>query len=644
MARKGKLTRQLTFEDLRGLRAEGYVQDSTLDQRHGFGPEIQRHAIERFADSYGLVIGSRWYAEFLSGRSSKNRTQFQQFLEDGRLDSFDVLLVHHTSRFGRNQAECTRGKEELQELGKILVFVSQGIISGSDRDFLNERMNETMDEQYSRNISNYVSVGLEEKAEHGYAVGPPPLGYKSEIVPGRKGERKVPDAETMPILLMALGEYATNHFSFREVDRLNAHGFRTRTSRPFTGSSIRDVLGNRFYEGKVIYHQGQPDEVIIDGLHEVPLEVKDLWLRCREIKFKRRNTTSGHPRGLVRHYPFSRVLTCHHCGSPYYGEAVRKGDGFDLRLSHERRGSNGSCNCNPRSRSVQSPVDQMGERVLPYLTLDVGWKSRIVAALRAQQDTDAPDPGKEHRFQGALERLRKQHLWGDISDERYQTERRNLERQLTLVARPTQPPQLPNLDRAAQLLEDLPALWQHDGVTDQQREALIQEVFCRITINGKEFSSLQPNPPYVPLFATMLTDEKLGYRAVNSPPSRPGSIIRGVFAPDGVTGNWRVSHLHQRTFSLLIALRLSTNCSRDQSCSTTKCSQVCSERISHANSVSSSTASGPVPVNCGVPFKPEFSSKNAKKSSQDVNCELRQVAARSDLGQNELTGEYPQIV
>ena len=117
MVRKGQRNRQLTFEDLRGLRAEGYVRDSTIDQKDGFGPEIQRHNINRFADSYGLVLGHRWYTEFVSGRSSRNRTQFQQFLDDARLDQFDVLLVDHTSRFGRNQAECIRHKEELQQLG-----------------------------------------------------------------------------------------------------------------------------------------------------------------------------------------------------------------------------------------------------------------------------------------------------------------------------------------------------------------------------------------------------------------------------------------------------------------------------------------------------------------------------------------------
>ena len=57
-----------SFEDLRGLRAEGYVRDSTLDQGDGFGPTIQRTNEQRFAETYGLVLGERWYTEFVSGR------------------------------------------------------------------------------------------------------------------------------------------------------------------------------------------------------------------------------------------------------------------------------------------------------------------------------------------------------------------------------------------------------------------------------------------------------------------------------------------------------------------------------------------------------------------------------------------------
>ena len=514
--------RQWTFEDLMGLRARGYVRDSTLDQRDGFGPEIQQGNINRFADSYCLHWDMFWYTEFVSGRHAQNRSQFQQFLNDARLDLFDVLLVDHTSRFGRNQAECIRYKEELQSLGKVVVFVSQGIISGSDRDFLSERINETLDEQYSRNLSRYVTAGLAEKAAHGFAVGPPPLGYASQNLSGQKGERKTPNLETMPNLLMLLRDYSTGRFSFRDVaDRLNAQGFRTRSRRPFTGASIRDVLDNRFYDGKVVYHQGLPDEVVVDGRHEVLREVKDLWLKCQEIKACRRNTTAGHPRGPARHFPFSRLLTCYRCDNPYYGEAVRIGEKMDLRLSHERRGSGRHCTSKPRSCSVPALVEQMALRVMPYLKLDGTWKTRVIAAIKSQVPVQHDQRNQRKRLQRALENLRKQHQWGDLSDQEYRRERETVERQLKRIAQPSMPPQVPNLERAARLLEEMPALWLHPGVTHEQRESLVREVFRRITIDGKQFVGIEPQPAYVPLFASMVADQKFGYRALKSPPSPP---------------------------------------------------------------------------------------------------------------------------
>lgn len=330
--------RQLTFEDLKGLRAEGYIRDSTLDQKDGFGPDIQRHNEERFAQSCGLLLGSRWYTEFESGRYVDKRTEFLRFIEDARLDRFDVLLVDHTSRFGRNQAECIRYKDELQRLGKTVIFVSQGIISGSDRDFLSERINETLDEQYSRNLSRYVSAGTYEKAKQGLANGPAPFGYKSELTGNQRRERKVIDLETMPILVKLLQEYSTGDFSFIQVaDHLNAAGHRNRNGALFSGYFVRDILSNRFYEGKVVHHHGQADEMIVDGVHEVPEEVKRLWRNCQQIKKDRFNCDAGRPRLPARSFPFARVLTCHYCGQPYYGEAVDRGNWTDLRLAHERR-------------------------------------------------------------------------------------------------------------------------------------------------------------------------------------------------------------------------------------------------------------------------------------------------------------------
>jgi len=89
-------------------------------------------------------------------------------------------------------------------------------------------------------------------------------------------------------------------------------------------------------------------------------------------------------------------------------------------------------------------------------------------------------------------------------------------RQLKVHTTAVKPTHLPNLDRAANFLEDLPTLWLHPGVTHEEREALVRQVFRRITIDGKEFVDIEPKPEYAPLFATMLTAQKVGYQELES--------------------------------------------------------------------------------------------------------------------------------
>ncbi len=353
----------MSFEDLRGLRAEGYVRDSTLDQRDGFGPDIQRRNIQRFSESYSLILGERWYTEFVSGRAVAKRAAFRQFLDDAQLDLYDVLLVDHTSRFGRNQEECIRYKAELRDLGKVIVFVSQGIISGSDRDFLNERINETLDEAYSRNLSRYVSAGMAEKAAQGYANGMAPLGYRSVLLNTGRHERKVPDPETMPILLELLRCYASGRYTYQTLaDHLNAKGHRARNGRPFAKRTIDAIMSNRFYEGKVVYHVARSDEQVEEGKHELPAEVKELWLKCQEVKARQRSKMVGRPRHEQRSYPFARVSRCSGCGASYGAKTTRSRKGEEVRrLEHGRQ----RCSLRPYSVRVEQLMAQFHEGVLP---------------------------------------------------------------------------------------------------------------------------------------------------------------------------------------------------------------------------------------------------------------------------------------
>jgi len=493
--------RQLTFEALRGLRAEGYIRDSTLDQKDGFGPAIQKGNEERFAEAYGLVLGRRWYTEFVSGRSVEKRLEFHRFLEDAGMDLFDVLLVDHTSRFGRNPAECIRHKEELRLLGKTVVFVSQGIISGSDRDFLAERINETLDEQYSRNLSRYVSAGLAEKAALGHAIGRAPLGYRQEKSPSGRGARIVPDERTMPVLTELLREYASGRYSFRTLAlELNGKGHRTSSGKPFTESSISTVLNNRFYDGKAVYHRGQTDEVVRDGLHHVPGEVKELWQRCQDVRIERSIPGRHSPPGREqRVYPLTGVLVCDGCGQPFHGITSRSRGTQYPRMTHSWH----RCPMRPSSVGAARVEQEFADRVLACVQLDGDWRQTVLKALANQ----GPQPDHSvdvKRMEAALANLRKQHLWGAIDDETFKAEHRVLQRQVRSIQPSSPQPMMPNLDRASGLLQDLPALWNHPGVTAAQQRGLAREVFQEVRLREGGLVAVRPRPKYAPLFAYAL--------------------------------------------------------------------------------------------------------------------------------------------
>ena len=70
---------------------------------------------------------------------------------------------------------------------------------------------------------------------------------------------------------------------------------------------------------------------------------------------------------------------------------------------------------------------------------------------------------------------------------------------------------IPNLERAVKLLDDLQSLWTHPGVSDAQRERLISETFVRILIRGEELMAIEPRAIYAPLFATVVTNRRVGY-------------------------------------------------------------------------------------------------------------------------------------
>ena len=142
-------------------------------------------------------------------------------------------------------------------------------------------------------------------------------------------------------------------------------------------------------------------------------------------------------------------------------------------------------------------TDRMG------VQLDDDWRQTILSVL--ESEGSQPDHSLDaKRIEAALANLRKQLLWGAIDDETFKAENRVLQRQVRSIQPSSPQAMMPNLDRASRLLQDLPSLWNHTGVTAAQRRRLAREVFQEVRLREGGLVSVRPRPKYVPLFAYAL--------------------------------------------------------------------------------------------------------------------------------------------
>ena len=154
----------------------------------------------------------------------------------------------------------------------------------------------------------------------------------------------------------------------------------------------------------------------------------------------------------------------------------------------------------PYSVPALKVEQEFAERLLGCIKLDDGWRSAVLRAM----SNEGPEPDNSldiRRIDSAMANLRKQHLWDVIGDDDFKSEYQALQRQRRALEPNLSQRSTPDLGRAAELLRDLPALWEHPGVTQEQRRGLAREVFDAIRIRGGKLVAVKPRPDYAPLFA-----------------------------------------------------------------------------------------------------------------------------------------------
>ncbi len=225
-----------------------YIRVSTEDQIE-YSPDSQLKKIQEYACSHEILLPKHliFLDEGISGRSAHRRPAFLKMIGMAKQKPrpFDLILVWKFSRFARSRQDSILYKSMLRKDCGIHVISITEQLSDDPTAILIEALLEAMDEYYSINLAQEVRRGMNEKFSRGGVVSVPPFGYQMGT------EHFEPDPEKAPLIPLIFQNYL-NGMSCRQIAAmLNDLGIRTIRGNPFEARSVKYILTNPTYLGKL---------------------------------------------------------------------------------------------------------------------------------------------------------------------------------------------------------------------------------------------------------------------------------------------------------------------------------------------------------------------------------------------------------
>jgi hypothetical protein len=295
-------------------------------------------------------------------------------------DSIDYVIVHKVDRLARNRADDVALNACFDDLGIRLTSTSENIDQTPGGLLLHGIMS-SIAEFYSKNLSNEVKKGMDEKVRSGGSVGRAPIGYLNvhEVHDGRETRTVQIDETRGPLITWAFEQYATGEYSVQSLtDELVKRGLTTIPTsklpeKPVERRQVHQTLTNPYYLGVVVYKGAQHP-----GVH-TPLVTPDIFERVQRILKGKINgeRTRQHP-----HY-LKSTLWCGQCGMRMIVQIAKSRSGdeypyYSCLGRHSRRTS-----CNLRSINIDIAEDLI-QRLYGKLALKPLYAEEPRSLLRSE--------------------------------------------------------------------------------------------------------------------------------------------------------------------------------------------------------------------------------------------------------------------
>ena len=373
-------------------------------------------------------------------------------------------------------------------------------------------------------IAQNVKMGMCAKAKAGEWCGGQVLGYDLVPVEKQQGAKRTKTVLTInekeaESVRLIFNEYANGKGYKAITNQLNKLGYKTKKGNNFSVGSIRDILTNPVYIGKVRYNVRQnwsekrrrninANPIITDGIHKAIIDEK-LWDKVQAILESKKGKPS---RIYDGEYPLTGILRCPKCGA---GMVIARttnklADGTKKRIAYYCCGAwknKGTNVCNSNTIRVDKANEYVFSKLSELLSNEKMVKSIVKNVNKERHSKISPAKKELQRIDKELEKIdRKKHKLFEgyeedlISKEEFKERKEELNKIAQMLQEQKEPLLVTLSDDVSEeipyefiksILENFSKVLT-DSTSREQQKKLLHMIISEITINeAREVDSIK---------------------------------------------------------------------------------------------------------------------------------------------------------
>ena len=305
-----------------------YCRVSTTEQaEEGYSVGEQQRLLSNDCIKHGDTIYKVYADKGISGKNIKNRPALKELLKDAQEGKFDSVRVWKMNRISRSLKDVLNIVDLFEKYNITFKSATEPFDTTTPSGKMQFQMMALIGEFERGTIAQNVKMGMMARAREGRWNGGIVFGYdvkerENSTNKKRRDTELIINEKEAEVIRIIFTMYSQGSGYKAITNYINKFGHTTKKGKPFSVGSIKDILTNPIYIGKIRYNvrpnwsekrrrNKNSNPLIVDGIHK-PIIDQELWDKVqRQIE-----SSKGKPSRIYDgEFPLTGILKCPVCGA-----------------------------------------------------------------------------------------------------------------------------------------------------------------------------------------------------------------------------------------------------------------------------------------------------------------------------------------